>query len=56
MENIILIAVLLVIIGLASLYVFKSGKKGIKCIGCPDGSTCQGKCSGCHSCSLKDEK
>ena len=40
-ENIIIIAVVAVIIGLASLYVYKAKKSGKKCIGC------SGKCSSC---------
>jgi hypothetical protein len=34
MENIILIALLGVILGGAAGYVYKSKKKGVKCIGC----------------------
>lgn len=52
MENIIIIAVIAVIVGVAAWYVYKSKKSGKKCIGCPDGCCCsqkeQGKCScGC---------
>lgn len=53
MENIIALAVLIVIVGLAALYVHRSKKKGIKCIGCPDSCSCPYKkggescCSGC---------
>ncbi len=48
MENIIIIAVLLIIIGCAALYVYKAKKKGNKCIGCPDSGTCCSKnCGGC---------
>ena len=55
MEDIILIAVLAVIIGLAVFYVYKSKKSGKKCIGCPYGSQCcsksnEGGCCGCSSC------
>jgi hypothetical protein len=35
MESIILAAVLLLILGLAVLYVVREKKKGVKCIGCP---------------------
>lgn len=56
MENIILIAVLVAIIGLAVFYVIRAKKKGKKCIGCPEGvCTCStkedgcGSCCGCHS-------
>ncbi len=40
MENIIIIAVLIIIIGLAVLYVYKAKKSGRKCIGCPYGDKC----------------
>ena len=46
MENVILVAVILVILGLAAWYVIKSKKSGRKCIGCPEGS-CSGQCSCC---------
>ena len=54
MENIILIALLGVILGGAAGYVYKSKKKGVKCIGCPDGSKCGGACSGYCSCSQEE--
>ncbi len=40
MENVIIIAVLIVLIGLAGFYVYKAKKSGKKCIGCPDGCAC----------------
>ena len=42
----IIIAVIVVIVALAGLFVYKSKKSGKKCIGCPDSGTCCG-CSGC---------
>lgn len=47
MDNLIIIAVLAVIIGLASGYIYKEKKRGVKCIGCPDGGSCGGNCGGC---------
>lgn len=38
MENLIILAILVVIVGFAARYVYKSKKSGRKCIGCPDGS------------------
>ncbi len=35
MENIIIIAVLVLVVGLAVFYIIKEKKKGTKCIGCP---------------------
>jgi hypothetical protein len=45
MENYILIAVLILILGGAGLYIYKAKKKGQKCIGCPSGGTCS-SCNG----------
>ena len=47
MENLIIIAVVLLIIGLAVAYIWKAKKRGTKCIGCPNG--CSGNCGSCHS-------
>ena len=47
MQNVIGIRVVAVMIGLASRYIYKEKKRGVKCIGCPDGATCGGCCSGC---------
>ena len=47
-----IIGIIIVILGLAVLYIRKARKKGIKCIGCPDGAKCAGRCAGCsgHCC------
>ncbi len=47
MEDAIIIAVLVIILGLAIGYIVKAKKSGKKCIGCPDSGACSGKCSGC---------
>lgn len=50
--DIIVIAVIAVILGLVIFYIHRSKKKGIKCIGCPDGAKCAGNCDLCSgSCS-----
>lgn len=47
-----MLAVIIAIIGGAALYIYKAKKKGIKCIGCPEGANCGGNCSGgCAGCS-----
>ncbi|MBR2875940.1 MAG: FeoB-associated Cys-rich membrane protein [Clostridia bacterium] len=46
MENFIVIAVLVLILGAAIGYVIKAKKSGKKCIGCPDGATCGSKAGG----------
>lgn len=44
-------------VGLASLYIIVSKKKGKKCIGCPYSSSCSGKChSGCVGKNSKSDK
>lgn len=57
MEDYIIIAILVLILGGAAWYVYKAKKSGKKCIGCPDGCSCSGKtdgtgcgcgCSGCQ--------
>ena len=40
MENFIIIAIVGVIVGLAAGYVYRSKKRGVKCIGCPEGCSC----------------
>lgn len=46
MENGIIIAVIAVIICLAGGYIHKQKKRGVKCIGCPNGCACNGTCGG----------
>lgn len=53
MTNIIVIAVVVLILGLAIGYIVKTKKRGVKCIGCPAGSC--GSCSGSCGCSDKTE-
>ena len=49
MTDIIVIAVVVVILGAAVGYIIKAKKSGKKCIGCPGGGYCGGKCdSGCR--------
>ena len=45
--DLLIIAVIAVIIGLVMWYIHRAKKMGKKCIGCPDGATCSGHCSGC---------
>ena len=45
MENLIIIAILVVILTTVIRYLVKAKKRGVKCIGCPEGCTC-GKQSG----------
>ena len=53
----VIIAIILLIVGSALCYIRKTKKKGMKCIGCPDGVKCSNYCNGCSgNCCGKDEK
>ena len=42
------LALIVVILGGALLYIFRAKKKGTQCIGCPSSGTCSAKgCCGC---------
>ena len=45
MVNYIIIAILMLVIGGAAFYVYRSKKHGDACIGCPYAKNCGGKCS-----------
>ena len=47
MENVIIGVIVLVIVSGAVFYIVKQKKKGVKCIGCPNGSACSGGCTSC---------
>lgn len=55
MENFIVIAVVLVILGCAIGYIVKAKEKGVKCVGCPYAETC-GKGTESCSCSCNTNK
>ena len=51
MVDIIIIAVDVLIVALAGLYIYRAKKSGKKCIGCPDGCSCgkkQGSDTACN--------
>ena len=43
-ENIVVIAVLVIVVGGAVAYIVRAKKKGQKCIGCPYGASCTKSC------------
>lgn len=45
--DIVAIVLTLIIIGCATAYIIKAKKSGRKCIGCPDGASCNGNCASC---------
>ena len=50
MSNFIVVAIIAVVVGAAIRYIIKEKKRGVKCIGCPDGCTCAAKEAGNVSC------
>ena len=48
MINAILVLIIIVIVGGAIAYIRKEKKRGVRCIGCPHGGTCGGKCGRCE--------
>lgn len=56
MDNLIIIAVVVLIVGAACAYIYRQKKRGARCIGCPAGeSCCSSGCGGC-SCGCGDDK
>ncbi len=49
--DIIIIAVIVLCVGGAALYIYRAKKSGKKCIGCPDSSSCgkKGRCRECKN-------
>ena len=43
----VIIFVILVVIGLAGWFMYRSKKNGKKCIGCPDSGKCGQSCGNC---------
>lgn len=46
MENLIVIAILVLITGNIIYYLIRAKKRGETCIGCPYGKNCSGNCTG----------
>ena len=51
-ESIVIVAIVVVIVGLAAGYVWRAKRSGKKCIGCPD----SGHCGGCCGCGEKNRE
>lgn len=56
MDNAIIIAVLILIVGAAAWYVIRAKKKGAKCIGCPSGCSCSHSHENHTSCNCGCDK
>ena len=46
MINVVIVVILAACVGGACYYIYKSKKKGVKCIGCPYEKSCSGGCGG----------
>lgn len=55
MENIILVGIIIIILGLALVYIIRERKNGRKCIGCPDSKNCNGNCGNCVTSQRNEE-
>lgn len=56
MTDFIIVVVVLAIVGAAVSYIVNQKKKGVRCVGCPDGGTCGGSCGGgTYGCGGGDE-
>lgn len=55
MENLIILAVILVILAGAVVYIIKEKKKGAVCIGCPSAGECAKRRNGTCNCSGTDK-
>ena len=55
--DILILALIVLILGSAVFFLRRAKKKGVKCIGCPDSSTCSGNCGNCSgTCGHCNEK
>ena len=50
MTDFIVAGILLLIVGIAIIYIVKAKKSGVKCIGCPAGGKCSKGAGGCNCC------
>ena len=55
MTDFIIIAIVLVIVGLAARYIYKAKKSGAKCIGCAVEGGCPHKTAGACSCGCQTD-
>lgn len=51
MKDLLILVILAVILTAVIRYIVKAKKKGVKCIGCPEGCSCGKSDSSCGGCS-----
>ena len=51
MADVIVVGILVLIVGIAIVYIVKEKKKGVKCIGCPAAGNCPSRNGGHSGCS-----
>ena len=47
MIDFVIVLIIVVIVGGALAYIRKEKKRGVRCVGCPSGGICNGKCASC---------
>ncbi len=50
MTDLILGLIIAAILIAAIAYIRKEKKRGVRCVGCPDGGSCGGSCNSCSRC------
>ena len=55
MTDFVVIVVLALIIGSAIIYIRKAKKKGVNCIGCPNGGNCANQCTEGKGCGCRHD-
>lgn len=56
MENVICIAIIVLIAFGAGYYIYRAKKNGVRCIGCSSGKSCDGSCGSCGACHCEDSE
>ena len=51
MENFVVIAILVLLVGAAIGYIIKEKKKGVRCVGCPCAGECASKAKAAGDCN-----
>ncbi len=56
MKDLIVLAVIIVILAIPTIYIIRAKKNGVHCIGCPDAKTCKGHCPSTQDDETQEEK
>ncbi|MBQ8147140.1 MAG: FeoB-associated Cys-rich membrane protein [Clostridia bacterium] len=57
LSTVVAVLIVALLVGGALAYIIHAKKSGKKCIGCPDGDVCTGKCDKCNcGCGAENKK